>query len=127
MKNNNSESPQSEPVKKKWYESVGCVITLSGLVFAFFPIIIAVVMVPLTCGGNANESNCGAAAAPWLLFMTIPIGILIMIAGAIAQVFSKPRKVNVISDANLESLPTSESDRGDSSPAPSPDQDSPPN
>ena len=69
---------------------------LLGISFliATAPVLLAIVLVPLQCGGysNANEGNCGPAALPWLLFLSVPIGIITAIVGLITLItgLSKP-------------------------------------
>jgi len=63
----------------------GWIMLIASIPVAVSPILLALVLIPLTCGGfsGANEGNCGAAALPWFLFMSVPFGILLAIAGAI--------------------------------------------
>lgn len=61
-------------------KKVGCWIGWAGLLVGLFPIPIAMTA-PIVCGPDANEGNCGVAAAPWLLFFTVPFGIVIGIVG----------------------------------------------
>ena len=59
---------------------------LASPIVALSPALMALVMTPFCPGGfsGANEGNCAAAALPWLLIATIPLGILLAIAGFIA-------------------------------------------
>lgn len=65
-------------------------MTLLGIsvLIATAPVLLAIVLVPLQCGGysNANEGNCGPAALPWLLFLSVPIGIVTAIVGLITLI-----------------------------------------
>lgn len=63
----------------------GWILLISAVVVAVSPILLALVLIPLTCGGfsGANEGNCAAGALPWFLFLSIPFGILLALIGAI--------------------------------------------
>lgn len=45
------------------------------------------------CGPDANEGNCGWAALPWFMFLTIPLGALMFIAGVVIVIVSLVKKV----------------------------------
>ncbi len=59
---------------------------LASPFIALSPAIMALILTPFCPGGisGANEGNCAAAALPWFLFATVPLGILVAIAGFIA-------------------------------------------
>ncbi len=61
---------------------------IAGPIIALAPAVLALVLVQFCPGGasGANEGNCGAAALPWLLFLSIPFGILLVLVGAILMI-----------------------------------------
>ncbi len=67
---------------------------IASIPVALSPILLALILVPVTCGGfsGANEGNCGAAALPWFLFFSIPCGILLAIVGAIVLAVGASQK-----------------------------------
>lgn len=67
---------------------------LSPLV-VFSPFILAGIGAQLFCEGGsagANEANCGWAALPWAMIMTIPSGIVLAIAGIVVMIVGAARK-----------------------------------
>lgn len=54
-----------------------------GCLFAFSPIILAFLFVYTVCGGNGNESSCGAVGLVFLTPFTVIIGTLIFIVGMV--------------------------------------------
>ncbi|NBU31650.1 MAG: hypothetical protein EBS36_00545 [Actinobacteria bacterium] len=72
----------------------GLTTLISSPFIVLSPVLLALIMIPLTCGGysSANESNCGAAALPWFLFFSIPAGIFAAIIGAIMMWVASARK-----------------------------------
>ena len=70
------------------------VLGLSPLV-AFSPFILGGIGAQLFCNGGlsgADESNCGFAALPWAMLMTIPAGFLLAISGIIILIVAAGRK-----------------------------------
>jgi len=80
----------------KVWKRVGIGLLIGSPILAISPVLLALILVPLTCGGfeQADESNCGAAAMPWLLFASVPVGILLFIVGTVVTIvgFSKQNK-----------------------------------
>jgi len=72
---------------------IGIATLIATPLIAFSPIIYALIGVRSCPGGAAaaNEGNCAAAAAPWLLFMTVPLGFVLGVAG-LAMVIIASRK-----------------------------------
>jgi hypothetical protein len=66
---------------------------IAGPIIALAPAVLALVLVQFCPGGasSANESNCSAAALPWLLILSIPFGILLFIAGTILLIIAAAR------------------------------------
>lgn len=72
----------------------GWILLAASLLVALAPVLLALVLIPLQCGGysGANEGNCGPAALPWLMFLSVPAGIVTAIVGLVTLLigFSKP-------------------------------------
>ena len=75
----------------------GWILLGSSFLIAVAPILLAFIMIPLTCGGfsGANEGNCGAAALPWFLFFTVPAGFISAIAGIVTLTIGYSKKPTV--------------------------------
>jgi TRAP-type C4-dicarboxylate transport system permease small subunit len=58
----------------------GSLIVLGGLVFGFFPIIIALVA-SIFVDDALNESSSAWGVIPWFTFFTLPLGFAIVIFG----------------------------------------------
>jgi len=74
---------------------LGWALLAASPIFAFSPFIIGGIGAQLTCDGgwaNANEGNCGWAALPWAMIMTIPGGILMAVVGLVMGIVSAVRK-----------------------------------
>lgn len=76
---------------------------LAGLAlpFGISPLVLGLILAPLTCGADANEANCGAAVLPWFMFMTIPLGFLMFIAGLVMMIFGGARKYATRNDEQV--------------------------
>jgi hypothetical protein len=61
-------------------------------VFAVMPLIAGLALSRVFCGPDANEGNCGWAALPWAMFMTIPLAGLMFIAGLVILIVSLVKK-----------------------------------
>ncbi|MEN9692752.1 MAG: hypothetical protein RLZZ330_396 [Actinomycetota bacterium] len=79
-----SKAPK-EPVKTS---QIGCWIGWVGPVIAVLPLFFGMIG-SIGCPQPANEGNCAAAAAPWLMFFTIPLGFIMGLAGLIIFTVSK--------------------------------------
>jgi hypothetical protein len=62
---------------------LGLGVLLAGVLSIFGPIIVPLIMVPLSCGPDANEGNCSWAVLPWLLIVSVPFGLVLLIIGGI--------------------------------------------
>lgn len=85
---------ESSNVPRKWYQSCGGQIMITGCAAPLLLIIFAIISIYTTCGGNSNESTCGAAAIGFVIpvvviFVTVPL----LIIGGIVLGVSQPRKV----------------------------------
>lgn len=85
---------ESSKVPRKWYQSCGGQIMMTGCAAPLLLVVFAVIEIFTTCGGNANESTCGAAAVGFVIpivviFVTVPL----LIIGGIVLGVSQPRKV----------------------------------
>ena len=63
-------------------------------VFAVMPFIAGAALSFVFCGSDANEGNCGWAALPWAMFITIPLAGLMFIAGLVILIVSLVKKSN---------------------------------
>ena len=68
-----------EPVKTS---QIGCWIGWAGPVIAFLPLVFGFIG-SIGCPQPANEGNCAAAAAPWLMFLSIPFGFILGLVGVV--------------------------------------------
>lgn len=75
---------------KQQKNRTGMLLVAVGVIVALSPILLALVLIPLQCGGysNANEGNCGAAALPWFMFFSIPAGVVLVLIGIIFSAFN---------------------------------------
>jgi len=69
----------------------GCLVGWLGLLFGISPILIGLTSV-VWCGPGANEGNCAAAAAPWAMFFTIPVGFITGIVGIVVYFAANKKK-----------------------------------
>jgi MFS family permease len=73
---------------------IGLAVISAAPIIAVAPYLIALVGSALT-PGCTNEANCSWAALPWFMLLTIPIGIIVAIAGLvffIIALFQRLRK-----------------------------------
>ena len=89
------DSPELRSAIAIW--RIGLVLTISSIPIAFSPAIIAAIMVNTCPGGwsGANEGNCGWAALPWFLIISVPFGILTFLAGLIVLIYGSSRKAKI--------------------------------
>jgi hypothetical protein len=85
---------ESSNVPRKWYQSCGGQIMMTGCAAPLLLVVFAVISIFTTCGGNANESTCGAAAVGFVIpvvviFVTVPL----LIIGGIVLGVSRPAQV----------------------------------
>ena len=85
---------ESSGASRKWYQSCGGQIMMTGCAAPLLLVVFAVIEIFTTCGGNANESTCGAAAVGFVipivvLFVTVPL----LIIGGIVLGVSRPAQV----------------------------------
>ena len=71
--------PQPSPPVRRM---LGSLIVLGGLVFGFFPIIIALVA-SIFVDDALNESSSAWGVIPWFTFFTLPLGFAIVIFGLV--------------------------------------------
>ncbi|MEY2672726.1 MAG: hypothetical protein RLZZ508_603 [Actinomycetota bacterium] len=69
----------------------GCWVGWIGLLIGIAPMIIGLIG-SIPCGPSANEGNCPAAAAPWLLFLSIPFGLIVGVVGIVIYIVAKTKK-----------------------------------
>ncbi|MGA0856996.1 MAG: hypothetical protein ACO3P3_02365 [Candidatus Nanopelagicales bacterium] len=85
---------ESSNVPRKWYQSCGGQIMMTGCAAPLLLVVFAVISIFTTCGGNSNESTCGAAAIGFVIpvvviFVTVPL----LIIGGIVLGVSRPAQV----------------------------------
>lgn len=90
---------ESDTSSRKWYQSCGGQIMITGCAAPLLLIIFAIISIYTTCGGNSNESTCGAAAIGFVIpvvviFVTVPL----LIIGGIVLGVSRPPQVIQIQD-----------------------------
>jgi hypothetical protein len=61
-----------------------------GLIFAFSPILLAFVTTLFQGGSMWNESS-GTGSYIWLMFLTLPVGFLLIVIGLVMLVVRKTR------------------------------------
>lgn len=84
----------SSNAPRKWYQSCGAQIMITGCAAPLLLILLAFISIYTTCGGNSNESTCGAAAVGFavpivVIFITLPM----LIIGGIMLGVSRPSQV----------------------------------
>lgn len=70
----------SQAKKRSPFLNWVCAIPIFGFVFAFSPLAYGYIQSYLYCGGGGV---CYADAAVWALFLTLPVGLIIMVVGVI--------------------------------------------
>jgi TRAP-type C4-dicarboxylate transport system permease small subunit len=63
----------------------------AGLIFAISPILLAFIT-SLFQGGSMWDESSGTGAYIWLMFLTLPVGSLLMLIGLVLQIIRKLRK-----------------------------------
>ncbi len=93
MSENDLSTPSGDvpSVPKDPTENAGCWVGWIGLFIGIAPIVFGLIG-SIACGPSANESNCAAAAAPWLLFFSIPAGIVTGVVGIVIYIVAKTKK-----------------------------------
>lgn len=81
--------------KAHWAVSVktGLIAMALAPLFALAPFILGAFMSAIFCGPDANEGNCAWAALPWFMFITIPVGALMFLAGLVILIVSLAKKL----------------------------------
>jgi hypothetical protein len=62
----------------------------TGLIFAISPILLAFIT-SLFQGGSMWDEGNGTGAYIWLMFLTLPVGFLLVLIGLVMMVVSKTR------------------------------------
>jgi TRAP-type C4-dicarboxylate transport system permease small subunit len=63
----------------------------AGLIFAISPILLAFIT-SLFQGGSMWDEGSGTGAYIWLMFLTLPVGSLLILIGLVLQIIRKLRK-----------------------------------
>ena len=82
MSYNNTQSPPPPPPTSKGRRKIAFRVVLGGVVFAFLPLIVTLVA-SLFVDDAFNEGTSSFGALPWLMFLTIPTGGVIVLIGLI--------------------------------------------
>jgi hypothetical protein len=82
--------PPNYPPQKK-STNPGCIVGFVALAIAISPILIGI-FGSIGCPQPANEGNCAAAAAPWLMFLSIPVGFIMGVVGIIIYFVENKKK-----------------------------------
>lgn len=70
---------ENQGKKPFWSVKTGALAMLVSPLVAIAPYVAGAFLSVVFCGPDANEGNCASAALPWLMFFTIPFGILMFI------------------------------------------------
>jgi len=62
----------------------------AGLVFAISPILLAFIT-SLFQGGSMWDEGSGTGGYIWLMFLTLPVGFLLVVIGLVMMVFRRTR------------------------------------
>ena len=76
-----------------WTAKTGLLTILLAPLLAVSPFLAGALLSLAFCGPDANEGSCGWAALPWFMFLTIPLGALMLIAGVVIVIVSLVKKV----------------------------------
>ena len=63
----------------------------AGLIFAISPILLAFIT-SLFQGGSMWDEGSGTGGYIWLMFLTLPVGSLLILIGLVLQIIRKLRK-----------------------------------
>ncbi len=63
----------------------------AGLIFAISPVLLAFIT-SLFQGGSMWDEGSGTGAYIWLMFLTLPLGSLLVLIGLVLQIIRKLRK-----------------------------------
>jgi len=69
----------------------GLITMIGGIVFAFFPLVFALVSSAIT-GGNPFSESEGSGSAIWLMIVTLPLGGIAGIVGLVLLVVGQSKK-----------------------------------
>ena len=83
---------ENQGKKSFWSVKTGVIAMLLAPLFALSPFIVAWPLARVFCGPDANEGNCGFAALPWLMILTLPAGALLFIVGLVVLIVSLAKK-----------------------------------
>lgn len=85
---------ENQGKKSFWSVKTGVIAMLLPPLFALSPFIVAWPLALVFCGPDANEGNCGFAALPWMMILTIPAGALMFIVGLVIFIVALVKKTN---------------------------------
>lgn len=98
MTSETPEASNSKPDTAKKRMTPGCALGLAGLGCGFSPLIYAFLIVYTVCGGDGTVSQCGGAAAVFLLPFTLIIGAIMGVIGLILHFTDSSKKSPVQSE-----------------------------
>ena len=81
------------PKRKKSMVKISVWLTLGGVVFAFSPILLALILGALSGDSDSafNEGE-GFGGLIWLMFYTVPLGAIVVLVGLVLLVVSLIRR-----------------------------------
>ncbi|NBO35052.1 MAG: hypothetical protein EBU89_03840 [Actinobacteria bacterium] len=82
----------SQSKKSFWSAKTGALAMLLSPLLAVSPFLAGALLSLAFCGPDANEGNCGWAALPWFMFITIPAAALMFVTGFVVLVISLFKK-----------------------------------
>ncbi|MGA0117210.1 MAG: hypothetical protein ACO3JF_02345 [Ilumatobacteraceae bacterium] len=68
-----------KPIGRK----IGCLVSIAGVLLAFSPLLILAAALPFADLDGMNEANSSLAVLPWLLYFSLPFGLIIVLVGLI--------------------------------------------
>lgn len=85
---------ENQGKKSFWSVKTGVLVMLLSPLLAVGPFLVGVAGAAVFCGPDANEGNCGFAALPWMMILTLPAGALMFIVGLVMFIVALVKKTN---------------------------------
>lgn len=84
---------ESQSKRSFWSVKTGALAMILSPLLAVAPFLAGALLSLVFCGADANEGNCAWAALPWFMFITIPVGALMFLAGLVIFIVSLAKKL----------------------------------
>jgi len=68
-----------KPIGRK----IGCLVSVAGVLLALSPLLFLAAALPFVDLDGMNEGNSSLAALPWLLYFSVPLGVIIVVVGLV--------------------------------------------